>query len=42
MTDSWPEQDIVYAWLEEWGIDMPHKDVLPLLERLTALRQEGV
>ena len=36
--NSWPEQDAVYKWMKQNGIDVPHKDVIPLLEELTKPR----
>jgi hypothetical protein len=35
---TWPEQDIIDAWLAEQKIDLPHKIVMQLKEAVTKIR----
>jgi hypothetical protein len=35
---SWPEQDIIRAWIEKHQIDLPHEVTFELAERMTEIR----
>ena len=40
--NSWPEQDVIDQWLDDWNIDIPFSASIVLKEAVTQIRTDAV